>query len=129
MLERQAQLAAMHGAGLTDAEVQRIKRGMQDDVVRVQVGRSVQSVYMDERFESTTAHAEEHTAESTCTGSEEGICTAELSDEAGALDAGADSGAEGVAEVIDADYYDAYMNTTAEGGAEYYDDYFLPANA
>ena len=128
MQDSQRQLAAVHGAGLTDAEVQRTKQGLQDDVVMVRVGHSVQSVYVREESESSTARAHEPGACSN-TGSEEHVCNAEQLDSQQGESEQAQLRADDVNGFSDDDYYDAYMNSTAEGGMEYYDDYFMPVDA
>jgi hypothetical protein len=130
MEDSQEQLAAVHGAGLSDAEVQRTKQGLQDDVVRVRVGRSVQSVYADSSEEiagdAQQPAQEEGSASSGAAdgGSPEGECSAGPGE--GLHEAGAAAQDEMLQE---GDYYDTYMNATSDEGLEYYDDYFAPGPA
>ena len=126
----QAQLGAVHGEGLSHAEADRIRQGIQDDVVKVKVGRSVQSVYADD--EGASGEGLEHSdvgreTQPVCTGEGESAGGGESSAPDAVPEQEADNSAEH--EFSDVYYYDAYFNATGGDGQDdmeyYYDDYLF----
>ena len=126
----QAQLGAVHGAvhgdGLSPAEAERIRQGLQDDVVKVKVGRSVQSVYGEVWERSSAEGGVPGGTGQECSGEEGhadgGECSAPSEEPEQEADESAERG------ISDAYYYDAYFNATGGSGQddmEYYDDYLF----
>lgn len=130
--DSQAQLGAVHGDGLSPAQADRIRQGLQDDVVKVKVGRSLQSVYADdgdasgEGWEHSSAEGSTDSTSQVCSGEEGHADGGECSAPSEEAEQEAHESAEHA--IGDAYYYDAYFNSTGGYGQddmEYYDDYLF----